>query len=333
MIGATGVIGKVLMNALIHSRNYFDDIGIFTSPETLTLKKALIDSYRENGVHVIIGDLYSDDDVLEAYKGPYVKPCRSLDPLSPVLNCLTEFDTIVSAVGRFGIDKQVDLITLAERSNSIVRFIPSEYGTDVAYNETSATEKTHQKKLKVRAHLESSLVQHVKYTYLVTGPFADLYVGCMEGEPQLGSFDTQKREATLLGDGNGSVSLTTMADVGRCLVGILKNPAVCDNRAIKVNSFTTTPNEILAEFERQTSCMWNVKYTPLAALRTVEGEAWENGNPLASLYTLRRIWTEGGTLYDKRDNESVGLSKMDTLEMVVQAAILSPTAAFQSGKM
>lgn len=246
---------------------------------------------------------------------------------------ISEFDTVVSALGRWAIDKQVDLITLAERSPSILRFIPSEYGTDIAYKASSASEKPNQKKLKVRAFMESKAVQRLTYSYIVTGPFADLYLGNMAQEPQMGSFDVINREATLLGDSKDRVSLTTMADVGRLLVAVLKHPEVCDGKAVKVNSFTTTPGEILAEFERQTDSKWKVNYTSLEDLKRYEIEAWEKENPIASLYTLRRIWTEGGTLYDKTDNEAIGKTKMDTLEMAIQEAVLNPVAAFQSGKL
>ncbi|KAI1372066.1 isoflavone reductase family protein [Hypoxylon crocopeplum] len=312
VLGATGVIGKVLVNALLNAKENFERIGIFSSAETVANKQELIESYRRRGVDVIAGDLYSEDDVLDAYKG---------------------FDTVVSAVGRFAIDKQVDLVALAERSPSIIRFIPSEFGTDIAYNASSATEKPNQKKLKVRAYIESDAVRRLKYTYVVTGPFADLYTGCMASQPQMGSFDVEKKEATLLGDGKGKVSLTTMSDVGRLLVAILKHPDVCDNKDVKVNSFTTTPDDILAELERQTDCKWRVKYTTLEELRRLEAEAWETGNELASIYTLRRIWTEGCTVYEKTDNEAIGMTKMDTLEMVVQSAVTNPVSAFQSGKL
>jgi hypothetical protein len=240
---------------------------------------------------------------------------------------------VVSAVGRYAIDKQDDLIALAERSSTIIRFIPSEFGTDIAYDATSAYEKPSQKKLKIRAFLDSDSVKRVKYTYVVTGPFANLYLGSMANEPEMGSFDVEKKEATLLGDGKGRISLTTAADAGRALVAVLKHPEVCDNKAIKINSFTTTPDKLLAEFERQTDSRWKVNYTALDELLGLELKAWEGENPLASIYSLRRIWTEGRTLYETRDNESIGLIKMDTLEMAVQAAVANPAPGFQSGKL
>lgn len=85
------------------------------------------------------------------------------------------------------------------------------------------------------------------------------------------------------------------------------------NAILIVNSFTTTPAEILAEFEKQTNSKWDVSYTPLEKLKEIEKQAWDDGLPYATLATLRRIWTEGGTLYEKRDNGVVGDPEMETM--------------------
>lgn len=245
-------------------------------------------------------------------------------------NADVEYDTIISAVGRAAIAKQADLIRIANDLPGVVRFIPSEAGTDIAYDETSAQERPHQQKLRIRALLESEEISNITYTFLVTGPFADLYVGVMADEPQLGSFDIAARRATLLGDGEGRISLTTMTDVGKALVAVLRNPQYCDGKAVKVNSFTTTPHAILAEFERQTQSKWHVDYTPLAELQRREAEAWAAGKPLAGLYTLRRIWTQGATLYAETDNRAIGLTDTENLETVVRAAVAKPSAGYQS---
>lgn len=89
-----------------------------------------------------------------------------------------------------------------------------------------------------------------------------------------------------------------------------------------MNSFTTTPNEILAEYVRQTGGdPWDVAYTSLDKLKELEQQAWNEQKPYAVLLTLRRIWTEGGTLYKKRDNELIGDPATETLEDVVKRAI------------
>ena len=132
----------------------------------------------------------------------WVDTIRDADNLS-----LIGIDTIVSCVGRGGIEKQIPLITWAEEVG-VRRFIPSEYGSDVEYWPESAHEPPHQLKLKVRAHM--STMKKLEYTYLVTGPYSDLYLGAFKIRPEIGSFDVKARKAVLLGDGEGPVSFTAM---------------------------------------------------------------------------------------------------------------------------
>lgn len=117
---------------------------------------------------------------------------------------------MISAVGRNVIASQINLLKLAEESSSIKTFYPSEYGTDIEYWPSSAHEKPHQQKLKVRAYIRDS-IKRLNIVYLVTGPFADLYVG-KTSNPAFGSFDVKAKKATLLGDGKGEISLTTMEE-------------------------------------------------------------------------------------------------------------------------
>jgi len=129
-------------------------------------------------------------------------------PLERVLNSSADIDTVISAVGRNVIEHQVELIRLANESDTVHRFFPSEYGTDIEYSPASVNEKPHQKKIIVRAAMKKC--DNLDYTYVVTGPYADLCLGPMMG--QLGSFDVKKKEAVLLGDGNLKTSYTTMRE-------------------------------------------------------------------------------------------------------------------------
>ena len=87
-----------------------------------------------------------------------------------------------------------------------------------------------------------------------------------------------------------------------------------------------TSNEILAEFEKQTGTKWDVSYTSVEKLKDLEKQAWKSGAPYATPLTLRRIWTEGGTLYDKpRDNGPIGDPPMQTLADQVKYVIEKQT--------
>jgi hypothetical protein len=313
VFGATGLIGTHIVNELIAAEPPFNRISIFTSQDTVTRKPDAIASLKSRGITVLVGDFTNAADTERAYQ---------------------DVDTVVSAVGRPIIDLQIGLLEIAERTPNVKFFYPSEFGTDIEYGPNSKDERPHQLKLKVRKFIAEN-VKRLQYTYLVTGPYADGYISRSRGA-RGGSFDVKARKATLLGTGDEKISLTTMQEyyflkavgdmltahsVGRLVVASLRHPVESRNRALKVNSFTTTPKEILAEFEKQTGAKWEASYTPLDELRALEKEAYEKGEPYAGGLTLRRIWTEGGTLYEKRDNDLIGPVEVQSLAYIVEKII------------
>ena len=161
----------------------------------------------------------------------------------------------------------------------------------------------------------------------MTGPYGDadngLFLGAAPpGNDGHGSFDVNRKRAVLLGTGHDPISLTTMRDVGKLVVATLKHPDEARNRALKVNSFTATPKEIVAEFEKQSGDQkWDISYTSLDKLKELEQQAWERGDPKAGPMTLRRIWTEGKTPYGQRDNGVIDMEdRTDSLQDAVQQA-------------
>jgi hypothetical protein len=111
--------------------------------------------------------------------------------------------------------------------------------------------------------------------------------------------------------------------VGKLVAAALAHPEASQNKALKVQSFVTTPKDILAEFEKQTGSKFDVKYVPKEELRQKEQKAWDEGQPAATGYTLRRIWSDGKTIYEKTDNESLGVKPedMETLSAIVERAV------------
>lgn len=164
-------------------------------------------------------------------------------------------------------------------------------------------------------------LKNLDVTYLVTGPYSDLFIEPAR-DPRIGSFDPKSKKATLLGTGDERVSFTTMRDVGRLLVAALKTPTDSKERILKVNSFTASGKEAVIEFEKQTGSKWEVSYTPVDELKKLEEQAWEEDWPSKTPLTLRRIWTEGGTLYESRDNGKINFEDgLDTLADQVKGTI------------
>ncbi|KXJ87768.1 NmrA-like family protein [Microdochium bolleyi] len=309
IVGATGVIGRYITASII-SAFPPSSITIFTSPATASAapdspKHALISEWRQKGVQFVTGDVNDPADIRRAFRDQH---------------------TVVSALGRDSLLSQIELLRIADEEGSSVQwFFPSEYGTDIEYDSVkSPHEKPHQNKLKVRAFVKEQ-VRRLNVTSVVTGPYLDMFLALspVQDAQANGGYDVKNKRAVVVDDGEGRVGFTTMPDVGKFVAAALQHPEAAYGKALKVQSFVTTPNAILQEFERQTSSKWTVEHTPLDKLRELETQSWEAGKPYAVGFTLRRIWAEGGTLYDKTDNDSLGVKEgdLESLSTVVGRAV------------
>lgn len=293
IFGATGFIGTYITEKVIAAQPAFSHITIFTSPETVANKSELLEEWKKAGnVSVITGSADSESDVKKAYKEHNI-------------------DTAICAFGRGAIAKQIELIKWAEETDNVKWFFPSEYGTDIEYGPQSKDEKPHQQKLKVRKFVREE-VKRVGVTYMVTGPYFESWAkGAMPGIA-VSQFDVENKAAQLIEDGEGRIGFTSMPDVGKLVVAALQHPENAVDKALKVNSFEVTSNQVLAEYEKQMGAKWTASYVPLSKVREQEEKLWAEGNPKATVVTLRRIWAEGGTLYEKTDNEAIGVKAGDT---------------------
>lgn len=69
VFGATGVIGKFILEQLISAKPAFEKIGIFTSPGTSEKKSEELAQLRKKGVEVVVGDVHSESEVKKAFEG------------------------------------------------------------------------------------------------------------------------------------------------------------------------------------------------------------------------------------------------------------------------
>jgi uncharacterized protein YbjT (DUF2867 family) len=78
VIGATGVIGKYILDQLVLAKDNagFDNIAILTSKGTVDNKADEISKLKSKGVEVIVGDVTKEEDVKKAYDGQQHKPER-----------------------------------------------------------------------------------------------------------------------------------------------------------------------------------------------------------------------------------------------------------------
>lgn len=192
VIGATGAIGRFITEAIISASPPFEHVTIFTSPKTTESKFELLQKWKQSGVSVLVGDVTKEADVAGVYASE--KP-----------------DTVISCLGRGALQAQTKLIRLADESGSVKWLFPSEYGTDIEHNPRSATEKTHQVKLAVRRFIREQ-VKTLRVTYLVTGPYFDMWVNTQSGDAETGGFNAVKKEASIVGGGEGKIGFCTMSE-------------------------------------------------------------------------------------------------------------------------
>jgi uncharacterized protein YbjT (DUF2867 family) len=71
LFGATGVIGKFILQQLIDASPAFEKIGIFTSPGTAQNKGEELAKLKVKSVEVVVGDVNSESDVKKAFEGVF----------------------------------------------------------------------------------------------------------------------------------------------------------------------------------------------------------------------------------------------------------------------
>lgn len=68
MIGATGWIGKYIIDELIKAKK-FKRLAVFTSENTVKNKASQIETLKSQGVEIITGDVSKSDDISKAFQG------------------------------------------------------------------------------------------------------------------------------------------------------------------------------------------------------------------------------------------------------------------------
>ena len=157
---------------------------------------------------------------------------------------LTGQDAVVSALTTSAMDTQLPLIQ-ASIAAGVKRFIPSEFSANTD-NPKSATLPVYQSKIKVHRHLKGLESNHPLFTYTLirTGPFLDY---CLNH----GFFLDFKAETTPFYDGGDRpFSTTSLATIGRAVVGILQHLDETGNRVVFVHDVVTTQRKILAIAEK-----------------------------------------------------------------------------------
>lgn len=155
---------------------------------------------------------------------------------SSVTAALSGIEAFVSLIPKH--DEQNPLIDAAIAAG-VKRFLPSDFGSDVPGNALTADLPVFAGKKKTTEYLRS-VQDKISHTFVLNGLFLDwgLEVGfavSLKGD----------RPTRIVNGGSTTFSTTLLSDVGKAVVGVLRNPEQTANRAVKVQSTVTSQNELL----------------------------------------------------------------------------------------
>ncbi|KAG0633188.1 hypothetical protein HOY80DRAFT_656103 [Tuber brumale] len=289
LVGATGNLGPSILTALQAS----------TSLETtiLTRENSKTAQSPPPNTKVLTADYTSVSSLAAAFAGQ---------------------DAVVSTIASTALGDQQTLIDAAVQAG-VKRFIPSEFGSNVA-NEKTRELSVFGGKVATVDYLKKKEGE-ITWSALINGPFFDwgLRVGFL-------GIDIPNRKATLLDGGNIPFSTTTLSDVGQSVVGVLTHPEETKDRYVFVQSALTTQNKLLAAAEEAAGEKFAVVHQNTEEVEREGNEKIAKGDFSGFIDLIRRgVWGEGygGDYSDMLDNAIFGVKVLDDagVEAVVSGVV------------
>ncbi|KAJ6082891.1 hypothetical protein N7467_007026 [Penicillium canescens] len=223
IIGASGNIGKIILDSLVVSNKF--TITVICRKES--------EAVFPPGVTVLKTD-FSGSSLEAAFQGQ---------------------DAVISAVGATAFNEQKALVDAAIVAG-VQRFIPSEFSANSQSETVLQLLPLFGQKNDVIKYLKSKESSGLTWTGIATSGLFDwgLHNGFLE-------FDISNRTATIWDGGNKSFTLTNEKQLGQSVVSVLENPRETSNQYLYVASVETTQREIVTALEKVTGARWTIKDT------------------------------------------------------------------------
>ncbi|OQU94686.1 hypothetical protein CLAIMM_01015 [Cladophialophora immunda] len=222
---------------------------------------------------------------------------------------LTDIDAVVSTVGHEAIAAQQTLIDAAIAAG-VKRFIPSEYSS-CSYNPKIENLPTYTPMTRIRQYLdEQAKAGKLTWTVLATGAFLEF----LFDRPTL--LDYANHKATLYDKGDNRVSSTSLPQVGKAVVGVLKNLEATKNKIVKVSEVILTQNQLLGIAKAlKPEIKWETHEVPCSVLVQQGLDDFKAGNTgmPAAMKVLAGTALAGdvyGCAFDENDNKLLGVKEM-----------------------
>ncbi|KAG9236531.1 putative isoflavone reductase like protein P3 [Amylocarpus encephaloides] len=279
VVGGTGTLGTPVLNEIVNSGKF--NVIVLTRSSS-TNKPSFPAS-----VKVVPVDETSVESLTAALKGQ---------------------DAVVSTVGTPGFLGQTVLIDAAIAAG-VKRFLPSEFGSDLD-NPKSAALPVFGYKITVDKHLKEAIAaqsgEKMTYTSVRNSIFLDWGI-------QFGFFgDFKNGKVSVYDGGEVPFGTTTLASIGKAVVGVLTHYEETKNRAVYVYDIAITQNRLI-ELAKKVAPETKFELTPVKTedLRRSSDAALAKGDYSEGViipYLYSSIFAEGyGTLAANPDNELLGI--------------------------
>lgn len=287
----------------------FHKIGLVGATGNLgpSILKALLDAGFE--VTILSREGSKSTDSIPSHANQKIVKVN-FDSVDSITAALKGIDGVVSNVASHALPSQKLMIDAAIAAG-VKRFIPSDFGSDIS---VPANQKVpfNAPKLDIHNYIVEKTKTHpnFSYTFVTNGPFFDW---CL----QVGIFgDLKNHTMTLWDGGNTKFSTTTLASVGKTVVGVFKNPEPTKNRDLRVQDTAISLKEIMAIVKEADGKEWTVKEGNTAEAFQAGLEEFKKPQPNFEFAIMNQLYRiifsdEHGTDYsDKLDNDKVGLPLM-----------------------
>jgi hypothetical protein len=215
-------------------------------------------------------------------------------------------DALVSTVGIPGVKAQTLLIDACV-SAGVLRFLPSEFGSDLANPKTKIFPIFGDKVAVVQYAEEKARINiGFSYTFLRTGVFLSW------GLETTFLLDWKSGKPRIYNSGDQLFSTTTLKSIGLAVVGVLSHLEETKNRALYVQDMTLSQNRILRIVRKLApSKRLEPVYTNTVKIEKLANERVAKGDLTIDVmyeYLTLSIFGEGtGGLMAKTDNKLLGV--------------------------
>ncbi|KAJ7909919.1 hypothetical protein B0H13DRAFT_2489419 [Mycena leptocephala] len=263
IIGASGNIGRPLVQEFLKNKTRFERIAILADPA----KVAQFVEVQSQGTEVVVGSFLE----ASSYKG---------------------FDTVICLAGNAAMKLQPGMIDAAIASGAR-HFYPSELGTDLAYRD-NGKRRYFRDKIATREHLRQRAreVPGFAYTLLITGAFTEW------APAPFNNIDTQKHTASPYGSPDALVTVTAIPDVVRYITESVLLPLEGQScRELRVSGDTLTWAALIGLLEEVQGVKYETTYLDPRDAAVKEEAARVAGDAEAEIFWSGITLQASGVVY------------------------------------